>query len=134
MERNEPGSTVALGAANPGMMDAVYAEYVKKYGQDNADYLREVMGEWGSHYDRAVYIDMGTSDDDGIFEQMAREQAQQRGWLFERKQGNRRLIEMLVRGEWPEDEFLFVPPGYAIRQTTDDNDLITIERVDKNDE
>lgn len=119
MERNAPGSNVALGASSIGAMDEVYEEYVQKYGKENADYLMEVMGEWGSHYDRAAYIDMGSADGTE-YEQLARDQAQRRGWIFERKEGNRRMLKMLVWGEWAEDEFLVVPPGYQIQQTGGD--------------
>jgi hypothetical protein len=113
MERNEPGSNVALGAANLGVLDDVYDEYVEKYGKDNADYLMEVMGEWGKHYDRAVYIDMGSGNGQA-YEQMARDEAARRQWIFERQQGNRRLLEMLIKGDWPEDEFLIIPPGHTL--------------------
>ncbi len=116
MERNEPGSNGGLGASNIGTMDEIYEQYVEKYGQENADYLMEVMGEWGSHYDRGVYIDMD-SGDGAEYEQLARDQAARRGWIFERKEGNRRMLRMLVRGEWAEDEFLVVPPGHTIQQT-----------------
>ncbi len=116
MERNEPGSNVGLGATTIGDMDSVYEEYVAKYGQDNADYLMEAMGEWGKHYDRAVYIDMG-SGDGAEYEQLARDQAQRRGWLFERKEGDRRLLRALLNGDWSDEEFLIVPPGYTIRQS-----------------
>jgi hypothetical protein len=119
MERSEPGSNVALGSTNLDVLDDVYAEYVQKYGKDNADYLMEVMGEWGKHYDRAVYIDMGLGDG-RQYEQMAQEQAARRNWLFERRQGNRRLLEMLVGGDWPPDEFLVVPPGHTLSTTLDD--------------
>jgi hypothetical protein len=119
MERNEPGSNVALGAANLGALDDVYDEYVEKYGKDNADYLMEVMGEWGKHYDRAVYIDMGSGDGQA-YEQMARDEAERRQWLFERQQGNRRLLEMLIKGDWPEDEFLIIPPGHTLITSGDD--------------
>ncbi len=128
MERNEPGSNVGLGATTIGDMDEVYDDYVEKYGKDNADYLMEVMGEWGKHYERAVYIEMGMGDG-ARFEQLARDQAQRRGWLFERKEGNRRLLNMLLNGEWPDDEFLIVPPGYTIRQTGLDG-LITAEKAE----
>ena len=118
LERSTDGANVALGAASLGLMDDVYEDYVAKYGQDNADYLMEVMGEWGRHYDRAVYIDMG-SGDGSDYEQIARDEAQRRGWMFERKQGSRRLIEQLINGVWNEDEFLVVPPGHTIRPAAD---------------
>ncbi len=128
MERNEPGSNVGLGAANLGILDEVYEQYVEKYGQDNADYLMEVMGEWGKHYDRAVYIDMGSGDGQ-TYEQMARDDAARRQWLFERKQGDRRLLEMLLKGDWPEDEFLIIPPGHSLIASGDDG-LIRAQPVD----
>jgi len=131
MERNVDGASVGLGAATIGAMEEVYAEYVEKYGQDNADYLIEVMGEWGKHYDRAVFIDMGGADGQ-TYEQMARDEAARRGWTFERRQGNRRLLTMLVHGEWPPDEFLVVPPGHRIRQSGSGG-LIDYESVDSPD-
>lgn len=113
MERNTGGT--ALGASGIDAIETVYDEYVEKYGQDNADYLMEVMGEWGKHYSRAVYIDM--DDPDGAsFEHVAREQAARRNWQFERRDGNRRLLHMLINGDWDSDEFLVVPPGHTIRQ------------------
>jgi len=117
LERLEPGSNGALGATDLNV--SVYEEYVEKYGQDNAAYLMEVMGEWGKHYERAVYIDMDTGDGTP-YEQIAREQASRRNWRFEIKQGNRRLLEMLLQGNWPEDEFLIVPPGHTIVSTGDE--------------
>jgi hypothetical protein len=119
LERNEAGSNVGLGALNLGVMDEVYDDYVRKYGQDNADYLMEVMGEWGKHYTRAVYIQMGSGENQE-FEDLAKDQAQRRGWLYEHKTGNDRLLKMLVHGEWPEDQFLVVPPGHRIEQTDGD--------------
>lgn len=117
LERN-PNSSVALGAASIQISESLYREYVEKYGQENADYLMEVMGEWGKHYDRAVYIDTGL-DQGAIYENVAREQAERRGWRFERRQGDRRLLQMLLTGDWPENEFLLVPPGHAIQQAVD---------------
>lgn len=116
LERNPSSSAVALGAASIEVSEALYQTYVQKYGQDNADYLMEVMGEWGRHYDRAVFIDTGIS---GRFEQMAREQSERQGWLFERRMGDRRLIHQLLNGEWPDNEYLVVPPDHRISLAAD---------------
>jgi hypothetical protein len=118
LERN-PDSSVALGAASIQISEAVYQQYVAKYGQENADYLMEVMGEWGKHYNRAVYIDTGLQGG-AQYERIAREQAERRGWRFERREGDRRLLHMLINGEWSEDEFLIVPPQHRIQQMADD--------------
>ena len=71
MERDDgTGGSVGLGSGVGGGQ-AVYEEYVEKYGKENADYLMEVMGAWQSHYKRAAFIDMGVGDGSKI-ERMAR--------------------------------------------------------------
>ncbi len=114
LERSK--SNGGLGAF---MVDDSYDEYVARYGQDNADYLMSVMSKWNKHYTRAVFIDTGQGDTEG-YEALAREQAEQRDWQYERMAGSRRLLEMLVSGDWDPDEFLVVPPGHVIRQSADE--------------
>jgi hypothetical protein len=125
LERNPSSSAVALGAASIQVSEALYEQYVQKYGKDNADYLMEVMGEWGRHYQRAVFIDTGFARE-SEFERLAQEQAQQRGWRFERKTGDSRLITMLLNGEWHDAEFLVVPPHHQIAQTSDSRLIQTV--------
>lgn len=115
MERVKKGSAIALGAAGLEEQEAQYDEYVQKYGQETADWLMEEMRNWAKHYTRSVFIDTGLGDANK-YEQMAKDKAEREGWLFERKQGNRRLLELLINGNWPEEEFLIVPPGYTIQQ------------------
>lgn len=120
MERKGDGGS--LGASFATDIDDRYDEYVEKYGKDNAEYLMEVMGEWSEHYTRAAFIETGAPDGER-YETMAKEQADRRGWKFERKLGNQRMLQMLLSGSWPEDEFLVVPPGHQIKQSFED-DLI----------
>ncbi len=119
MERSDGSSgSVALGASTGIDIDAVYQEYVEKYGKDNADYLMEVMGAWQQHYQRAAYIDMGVGDGSAI-EAQARAQAERRGWRFDRLAGDLVLIRRLLYGDW-DDDFLVVPPGQRIQMAYDD--------------
>jgi hypothetical protein len=120
MERSDGrSSNVALGSDTSTDIDAVYQEYVEKYGKENADYLMEVMGAWQQHYQRAAYIDMGVGDGSKI-EAQARAQAERRGWLFDRLAGDLVLVRRLVHGDWDGD-FLIVPPGQRIKMTYDDH-------------
>ncbi|NQW18635.1 MAG: DUF1638 domain-containing protein [Chloroflexi bacterium] len=108
-----------IGASFSGNSEELRQEYVEKYGEDNAEYLMEVMGEWGKHYTRAAFIETGTIGG-GKFEETARDEADRRGWNFERLLGDSRLLDMLLRGEWGEDEFLVVQPGEEIGESFDE--------------
>jgi hypothetical protein len=39
--------------------------------------------------------------------------------VFERQQGDRRLLNKLLNGDWPEDEFLIIPPGHTLVSSGD---------------
>lgn len=120
VERNDTsGTALSLGSAAGIDIHEVYEEYVEKYGQDNADYLMEVMGAWQSHYQRAVFIDMEIGDSTAI-ERQAQEEAARRGWTFERMAGDLVLIRQLLAGDW-ETDFLILEPGQQISMTYDDN-------------
>ena len=113
VERRSSASTaLSLGSAVDDDMDSVYDEYVQKYGQDNADYLMEVMGAWKEHYQRAVLIDMGVGDSSAV-EASTRGEAARRGWTFESWIGDMVLVRKLLFGEWDAD-FLILKPGQQI--------------------
>lgn len=122
MERAEPGASVALGAAGIDEIEAEYDKYVAKYGQATADMLMDEMRKWSQHYTRAVFIDTGQGES-ARYASMAEEKAKREGWVYERMAGNRRLLEMLLQGNWPEEEFLIVAPGHKIGQSYGDDVL-----------
>jgi hypothetical protein len=119
IERDDgSGASLAIGANTAENAEDVYASYVEKYGQDNADYLMEVMGAWQSHYNRAALIDLGVGDSSKV-EQRAQADAGRRGWTFEKLRGDIGLVQRLVNGDWDKD-FLIVKPGQSIKMTYDE--------------
>ena len=125
--RDGDGTTLALGASTDDTPE-VYEEYVETYGKSNADYLMEVMGAWKSHYERAVFIDMGIGDG-AVVEAQTRSEAERRGWSFDRMEGDIGLIRRLLTGDWGTD-FLVLQPGECVAMTYD-SDVITAQQSDR---
>ena len=118
MERDDgAGGSMGLGAGAGTEGQAVYEQYVEKYGQDNADCLMEVMGQWQAHYKRAAFVDMGVGDGSRV-ERMAQEDAARRGWIFEKVAGDMVLVRQLLFGDWADD-FLVLEPGQSLAMTYD---------------
>ena len=122
VERNQGynASSVGLGVSGDSDedMEALRAEYVEKYGEDNADYLMEVMGAWKTHYQRAAFVGLGVSDERASVT-YAQEQADRRGWAFDQVEGSMLLLRKLVHGEWDED-FLVLQPGERLAMSWDE--------------
>jgi hypothetical protein len=99
-------------------MAKVYQEYVAKYGQDNADYLMEVMGAWREHYERAAYVapqEMEMPD----YRPGVREQAERRNWAFVELAGSLVILRDLISGHWDDNDFLVIAPGDTLTPSND---------------
>ena len=97
---------------------STYEEYVEKYGQENADYLMEALGEWQQHYSRGAFLETGMAPDD-VAKERAKTDTENRGWRFESVLSDMGLVERLLDGEW-NDDFLVVQPGEAVTLSYDD--------------
>jgi hypothetical protein len=111
-------SGLAIGSDTDAQIEATRAEYVAKYGEDNADYLMEVLGGWKAHYGRAAFVTMGVTDETASAA-IARDEAERRGWAFESVEGSLVLLRRLIDGDWGDD-MLVLRPGERLAMSYDD--------------
>ena len=114
LERTDEGSAFGgVGAVSDASARATHEEYVAKYGEDNAAYLMEVLGAWRSHYDRAAFVEMGVAAPEAAAaaETRARDDADRRGWRFDRLAGELVLVKGLIDGPWDPADYLVLQPG-----------------------
>ena len=112
-ERPERKQGAGLG------MQMEYDALVEKYSEDNAEYLLEVMDGWSSSYERGVYIDFDFSHHLPHREH-ACAQCANRGWKYQEVDGDLSLFQRWLDGDWPDGDFLHVPPGRQVRPSYDD--------------
>jgi hypothetical protein len=123
LERTDDGSAFGgVGAVSDAAARATHEEYVARYGADNAAYLMETLGAWREHYDRAVFVDVGVSGPAAAIavEARARDDAERRGWAFEKLAGELLLVKRLLEGEWDPADFLVVRPGEQLVMSYDE--------------
>ena len=124
-ERNVPEGTDYARPAygRQGVMGKLgltesYEEMVEKYGKENADFLSASFGDWYKNYSAYLYLTMGICDETGQIE-AGRASAKERGWSFDVREGNMRLLKKLFAGPWDED-FVIVRPGHRIVARNDE--------------
>ncbi len=96
-----------------------YDDYVKKYGEEGADYLISLANEWKSRYNKAVYISNDLANDlvNIDFSHEVKLLSEKRNWKYEEREGDFRLIKKMVYGDWNIEEFLVVPSKSKVYHT-----------------
>jgi uncharacterized protein DUF1638 len=105
-------------AARSDDVAATRADYVARFGEENAAYLMGVLGEWRTRYERGVFLDTGLAPADDA-RQRAQEETERRGWRFERMLADLTLIRQLIYGMWGDD-FQILQPGERLEMSHDD--------------
>ena len=104
-----------------------YAELVEQYGEENAEYLMETMGNWLKHYRHLSFIDTGVGPREK-YRDICRKQAEENTWSYEEVAGDTTLIDKLLNGDWNDEDFLVLQPGQQI-DVSHDADVIRAIQV-----
>lgn len=99
--------------------DRRYAEYVEKYGEDNAKFLIEQESQWLQHYTRAVFINMGIGNVE-VYRKFVDDVAARHEWKSDEIPGDLSLLTRLANGNW-NDDYLIVMPGETVKESFDEN-------------
>lgn len=122
LERGKGLQQLTMGKSPVG---TTLSELIERYGEDNGRYLFEEFTRYQQHYRQLTYIESGLEADGG-FEALARAEAEERGWSFSKVRGSLDWLRQLVNGDWPEEDFLVVPPGGRMVASFDER-IIQIE-------
>ena len=106
--------------ANLGLAQS-HEALVEKYGEENAAFIAEMMGDWTKNYTRHLYLKMGIWPEEDYIEQV-KEAAAEKGWEFELRDGDMGLLKKLFFGDW-DDDFLIIGPGQTVVARNDSDAL-----------
>lgn len=105
-------------------LDQSYNDLVEKYGEENAVFIWETLHPQPLHKEM-IFIDIPQFSSLG-YKEALKSVADEQGRELKVLQGDMRLIEHLISGNWDENEFLIVPPGKKIIPCYDFDTIMTV--------
>ena len=103
-----------------------YEEYVEAYGEENADYIMEILGGYEKVYDKVVFINTHVGDVE-TYRSKLQEKAISKKWTPIEIEGDTSLLFQLLNRDWNENDFLIVPPNHHVI-ATNENDIIGFKK------
>jgi hypothetical protein len=100
-------------------LKTAYEKWLQEYGEERAKFLFEEMSRWSDHYSHGALIHFDFLEPLGLREQ-ARQICADKKWEYQEIQGDLRLFEALLGGNWPQTDFLVLKPGEKLQPTCDE--------------
>lgn len=112
-------SRAGLGGTGKSM----YEEWVKRYGEEQAQYLLSEMDRWTANYTHGILI---TYDFTKLLDLRQQVQAicDKNAWQFAEMPGDLGLLQAWLNGDWDAKRFLTVNPGQEIAPSYDDQVMV----------
>ncbi len=110
-------------------VDLEFQALVEKYGEDNARYLIDMMGNWTDNYTHGVFIDFEFSRDLPT-KARAKQICSDRNWEYLEVEGDLSLLQKWMDGPWGEEAFLTVREGERVGPTHDEQ-IVRIQPAEK---
>jgi len=114
------------------MLGDNYAALVEQYGEDDAQYIYEAMHPKLDGVLQPIHFIATPEVPSAEAREICRAKAEAEGREFRDLDGSLRLLRMLLRGDWPSDEFLVVSPGRRIRMVGDWDRIVESEPIRDN--
>jgi hypothetical protein len=118
LERRDGKQLNQMSEEVSGIGNTDYDELVKKYGEENAQYLTSFFDKWQENYTNGVLIQFPFAEKLNLREQV-KEICYTNAWKYDEMAGDLGLLTRWLKGEW-NDDFLIVPPGYTIKAAYDE--------------
>jgi len=100
------------------LVERTRAEYVVRYGEENAEYLMDMEQEWLRAYDRCAYLAWPELHREE-YRSATRDSAAYLEWEYDEMVGDDGLLRRILNGEWDTAEVLIVKPGETIEPSFD---------------
>jgi hypothetical protein len=113
-----PGWIEQTGVPGKERVERLRADYVARYGEDNANYLMDMEQEWLRAYDRCAYVAWPELHRDE-YESVTRDSSAYLEWEYDEVPGDDGLMRRILDGRWDSADVLIVPPGETIEPSFD---------------
>ena len=101
-------------------MGRTYQQYVEEYGEENAEYIMSILGNWEENYKKLAFVNNGIGDTETDLA-LSKKHAEDKGWEYEIVAGDISLLQSMVDGDWQANRFLVVPPNNIILPSNDES-------------
>jgi hypothetical protein len=126
LERGEIGQDlIQISIQHKNGMDLKYSDLAEKYGEDNAQFIYDTLCDHTHNYSKITYIETGI-ERDGSWQQLALDKAIEKGWMFEKLDGDLTILRRMLDGAWDHSDFLVVDPGSKISASYND-DIVVLD-------